>query len=82
MIVNLYALRDTVTNNFSDIKLYVNDEHAKREYCSQLLKCSDSPMIKDLQIFKLGSYDLVNGDIISDKVFVCNAKEVMNYGEE
>lgn len=76
------SMFDRVTNSYSDIKLYVNEEHAKREHCALLNSVVDKPVIKDIQIFRVGYFNTDTGEFEPSKDFIANATEVLEYGKE
>lgn len=76
------SMYDNITNSYSDIKLYVNEEHAKREYCATFIQCADKPFINDIDIKQIGSFDLSTGEFVPELKHIAKAKEVLEYGKE
>lgn len=63
----MFAVKDIVANTFSDIKLFINVEMAKRWF-NNLLK--ESQIARDLQLFSLGVFDVDNGEVTPNLEFV------------
>lgn len=69
----LYSIKDTVTGCFSDIKMFVNEAQAKRWFDTF---CAESKISSDLQLFSLGQYNALTGDIFPSVSFVKNGGAV------
>ena len=63
----IYSIKDTVTGNFSDIIIMVNEEAAKRYFMGL---CQESKIKNDLQLYCLGSYNVETGEIESKVDFI------------
>lgn len=81
MILSGYSLYDKVTNAFSDIKLCVNDDHAKREYKTMFQGIKDKPIINDIAVYRVLEFNTIDGTIQGTKEFLIDAKELVNYEE-
>lgn len=64
MIMNIYSIKDVVSGHFGQLMLQSLDQLAIRTFKGI---CEDSKISKDLQLFKLGSFDTETG-IIENKV--------------
>lgn len=60
MKYKLYCIKDTVVGNYSDPKLFVNEQSAVR-YFDGL--CAESKIAKDLQLYYLGEFDIFSGEL-------------------
>lgn len=67
MIYNIYSIKDSLVNRFSDILYFPNEAVAVR-YFDTL--CKESKISKDLQLFCLGTYNLDTGDLTSKVEFI------------
>lgn len=67
MIFKLYAVKDTVSGQFSKMELFNNEQVALRYYNS-LLK--ESKIACDLQFYCLGDYNVETGEITPSLEFV------------
>lgn len=70
----IYVVRDVVTGQFGALKLFVNEASALRDFKTLLL---NNPNFSDFELYKLGTYDIVTGSIVShDATFICNGSSV------
>lgn len=67
------SIKDNVIGQFSELNMFVNEAQAKRHFN---LVCSQSKVKNDLQLYKLGSYDLETGEIVNDVEFLVNGCDV------
>ncbi len=78
MKLNVYAVKDTVTGEFGSPYLGKNDNEAIRgfkygvETPSQSLIYTHS---QDMQLFKMGEFDINTGEIISKVEFLASGSE-------
>lgn len=56
-----YSVKDVVAGQFSEVKIFVNEDVAKRWY-NGLLK--ESTISADLQLYKVGTFDIITGEIV------------------
>lgn len=63
----LYSVKDSLAGVFFDIQIFQNDEVALRYFRGL---CSESKIKQDLQFYKLGEYDTVTGEIVSNVDFL------------
>lgn len=63
----LFSVKDIVSNQFSNIEMFTNEEVAKRWY-NNLLK--ESKIASDLQLYKVGTFNIESGAVISCFEFV------------
>lgn len=74
MILHIYAVRDTVNGAFMNPFYLNNDEVAKRSF---KMACEDEnsnyfKIRKDLQLFKLGTFNDESGEITHKLEFIQN----------
>lgn len=67
MILQMFSVKDVVGGSFSDIKLFNNTDVAKRWYNGLL---AESKIAKDLQLYKLGTYNTDTGEVTPGFEFV------------
>lgn len=60
MIYDIYSIKDVVAGKFYDLMLFENEELAIR-FFKQF--ASESKFAKDLQLFKVGEFDVKLGEI-------------------
>lgn len=72
MIYEIYSIKDTVTGNFSDIKIFNNEASAVRWFRGL---CDESKIGQDLQLYCLGTYNIENGEIHCLVDFIANGKK-------
>lgn len=63
----VFSVKDVVSGQFSDLKLFNNKDVALRWY-NGLLK--ESQIAKDLQLYQIGIFDVEKGDFVSKFEFV------------
>ena len=73
MNLSIYSVKDVVANQFSDIKIFSNDELAKRWFTYTFC---DSKIKQDLQLFYLGSYDILTGAIDPHVDFIMGGSDL------
>lgn len=56
-----YSVKDVVAGQFSEVKIFVNEDVAKRWY-NGLLK--ESTISADLQLYKVGTFDIITGELV------------------
>ena len=66
MKYEIFTIRDTITNCYSDLRLYVNENDAKRGFANV---CKQSPFGRDYDLYHCGTFDLSNGELITKSVF-------------
>lgn len=64
----MFSIKDTVVGTFGSIVLLSNSATAERWFDGVCQK--DRNVAKDLQLYKLGSYNIETGEIISVTTFV------------
>lgn len=72
MIYSIYSVKDVVSGSFTDILPFSNEAMAIR-YFKGL--CSESKIKNDLQLYKLGTYNIETGDIVSSVEFIAGGSE-------
>lgn len=72
---------DRVTGAYSNLQHYVNDEHAKRECATIFDSCKDKPMVNDIDVFRVGEFNVQTGELTACKEFIATAKECLEYGK-
>lgn len=72
MIYKIFSIKDVVVGAFSDILIFPNTDVAKRYFKSL---CAESKVKNDLQLFALGSYNSVTGEIESDVTFLMGGSD-------
>lgn len=84
MKLNIYSIEDALVG-FMNPFYYQNDEIAKRALQNTLVSDQPSPIktnYKDMNLYRLGTFDDVTGEITGDKEFIAKAsdfvKEVKN----
>lgn len=78
MKLKLYAVKDTVTGEFGAPYLGKNDAEAIRGFEYGVNTPSQSIIYthsKDMQLFRMGEYDVNTGEIISKIEFLTNGSE-------
>lgn len=60
MIVEIYTYYDRVANSYGDLKLFTKQELAERSFDYELSK---APFGEDIELYKLGTYDIETGVI-------------------
>ncbi len=81
MIYNVYCIKDKKAGFFlNHIMIFDNDEVAKRGlYETYKNACDNSPHSplsaypEDFELFRIGYFDTVSGEIDSDVNFICSA---------
>lgn len=68
MKYEMFTIKDIVVGNFGSIVLLPNSAVAERWFDGVCQK--DRNVAKDLQLFKLGTYNIETGEIISVTTFV------------
>lgn len=64
MLLGVYTIKDIVAQQTSDLKLFKNEELAKRWFNDIL---SESKISQDLQLYKVCDYDIDKGCIVIDE---------------
>lgn len=89
MQLNVYAIKDTAVGRFSSTPFMLeNDEVAKRTFGTAINSGSQSQVAvyyKDMQLWRLGSFEDRTGELTSDVEFVCSGvdvKEVKTKGDD
>lgn len=72
MKLNIYSVKDVVSGDFSSLSTLPNDQLARRNFN---VLCNESKFSKDLQLFKLGSFDNETGVIDSNVEFICGGSD-------
>lgn len=67
MKFEIYSVKDVVSGQFTKLELFNNIDVAKRWYNGLL---AESKIAKDLQLYKLGEYNVETGEIIASVEFV------------
>lgn len=62
MVYYMFTVKDIVAGTFSDIKLFANEQLAKRWY-NQLL--AESKIAKDLQLYCIGTFNIETGLLLT-----------------
>lgn len=75
MNYNVYTIYDKVTCQYSNLQLFANDDHAKREFVNMV---KDSPIKDDLSLYKVGEFDTTSGDFAKDFAFINDFKGCVN----
>lgn len=72
--LNIYAIKDVIVGELMNPILMHNDEEAKRTFTEAINANNPQSNIcknyKDMQMFKLGEYDTITGEIKSDVNFL------------
>lgn len=72
--MNIYSLKD-VKSGYMSLTLYKNDELAVRAF-KNMLSSDERNLVtmnpEDFELYRVGSFDLDSGIIVSDVKFVCN----------
>lgn len=79
MKYNLYAVKDTVTGEFGAPYLGKNDNEAIRGFAYGVNAPSNNLIHthpEDMQLFKMGEFDIQTGEITSKVEFLKNGAEV------
>lgn len=61
MQYGMYSIKDVVVGNFGQIQLFNNDHAAKRWF---LNLCKTTDVAGDLELFKVGVFDVETGEIL------------------
>uniref|UniRef100_A0AAU8AW28 Nonstructural protein n=1 Tax=Dulem virus 83 TaxID=3145794 RepID=A0AAU8AW28_9VIRU len=73
--IRMYTIRDIVAGQYSEIKLFANDNMAIRWF---KLFCEKSEVARDLQLCYLGTYDLYTGEIYNTgTIIIVNGGEII-----
>lgn len=72
MIMNIYSIKDVVSGSFGNLVLQANDQLAIRTFKGI---CQDSKIAKDLQLFKMGSFNVEEGKIESKVEFLIGGED-------
>ncbi|UPW36501.1 nonstructural protein [Peromfec virus RodF8_36] len=77
MKLNIYAIKDTIVGSFMNPFYLQNDEQAKRSFklATNDEKSDYSKIKKDLQLFKIGTFDDESGIIENEITFLINGEE-------
>ena len=77
MNYEIYTIRDGITNCFSDLRLYVNQNDAVRSFSAV---CKQSPFGKDYDLYFCGTFNLSTGELSVKSVFdfVKHGSEVLS----
>lgn len=75
MSYNLYSIYDKVAGTYASVQVNVKDELAVRDF-KEL--CKKSPFGCDLALYRLGTYNVDTGVIVSDVQFLVNGSEFVN----
>lgn len=67
MTLYIYSVKDILSGDLTDLKLFQNDAIAKRWFEDI---CHDCKYSLDLQLFKLGSYDTQLGIVSNNLEFI------------
>ena len=84
MKLKMYAVKDTVQGEMMNPFLLRNDEEAKRTFGVAVNSGRDNNICiyyKDMQLYALGEYDTVTGEIASKVEFVCSGTDVKTIEE-
>ena len=79
MILNMYAVKDTVQGEMMNPFLLRNKEEAKRAFGIAVNSGKDNNICiyyKDMQLFELGEYNTTTGEIKSKVEYVCSGSDV------
>lgn len=79
MKLKLYAIKDTVQGEMMNPFLLRNQEEAKRTFAQAVNSGRDNNICiyyKDMQLFELGEYDSITGEINSKVEYVCAGQDV------
>lgn len=79
MIVNLYAVRDELSNEFFAPQIIKNDEMAKRQFKSQVNTITlwkENP--SDYSLYRIGTFDDETGLITSNLEKMVGGRSVLN----
>lgn len=74
MNYQLHAVKDNVTGRFSEPKLFINEADAKRWFVSL---SKESPFAKDLALYKVGDFDIIQGKIEPCNSFMLNGGDIV-----
>lgn len=69
--VNIYCLRDNKTGQFSQPINFINDGAFVR-WASKFGSSGQIDFPEDQELYKLGSLETSNGEIVPDKQFIAN----------
>lgn len=72
MIFNVYSIKDVLSGKMAQLELFNNDQMAKRYFANI---CSESKIKNDLQLFRVGSFNLDTGEIKADFEFICGGAD-------
>lgn len=67
MLFQMYSVKDIVSAQFSNVEMFANEQVAKRWF-NNLLK--ESKIASDLQLYKVGTFNIQSGEVIADFEFV------------
>lgn len=67
MSYEIFSIKDVLSGNMTDLKLFPNVAMAKRWFEET---CSECKFSKDLQLFKLGTYDTQVGITSNELEFI------------
>lgn len=67
MIMFVYSIKDVVSGLFGNLVLLSNDQLAKRTFKGI---CEDSKIAKDLQLYKIGSFNTETGEFVNKIEFI------------
>lgn len=78
MKLNIYAVKDTVVGEMGNPFYLNNDEMAKRSFKNAINNGTDIQLklnYADTQLYKIGTWDTVTGEIESNVEFIMNGTE-------
>ncbi len=78
MKLKLFAVKDTVQGEMMNPFLLRNNEEAKRTFATAVNSGRDNNIClyaKDMQLFELGEYDTITGEITPKVEYVCSGLE-------
>lgn len=85
-MLNLYSIKDIKANRFQGVVPFPNDDMAKRAFTSAVNSSESAGLLsqypEDVQIFRLGSFDDVSGEIQSKQEFLWNGLDLKIKGGE
>lgn len=79
MKLKMFAVKDTVQGEMMNPFLLRNKEEAKRTFGQAVNSGKDNNICiyyKDMQLFELGEYDTVSGEIEAKVEYVCGGLDV------
>ncbi len=79
MKLEMFAVKDAVQGEMMNPFLLRNKEEAKRTFKAAVNSGKDSNICiyyKDMQLYSLGEYDSITGEITSNVEYVCSGLDV------